>query len=140
MTFSSQLLKTHAKSLPRATQQRLAAARLWIGVVLFALAVGCNSPLEMERSLADAGFKLYPADNPKHVLWIDSLPEDRITPVQRDGTTYYTYPDRKKHALYVGREREYQQYRRLRMEKQRAAEQLGSPQIYNASDSGPWVW
>lgn len=106
-----------------------------------ALITGCSTTTGKENMLSAAGFNAVPADTPERQAHLKSLPADKITPVQRNGTTYYTFADPKHNVLYVGQEAQYQEYRRLRLQKQMADEQLAAAQMnedaaWNAW--GPW--
>ena len=104
---------------------------------LVALAIGCSTTKERENMLSAAGFKMVPANTPERQAHLTSLPADKITPVQRNGITYYTFPDPKNNVLYVGQEAQYQQYRNLRLQKQMADEQLEAAQM-NENAWGAW--
>src|SRR5215475_9158314 len=104
---------------------------------LFALAIGCTTTKDRENMLSAAGFKMVPANTPERQAHLKSLPADKITPVQREGITYYTFPDPKNNVLYVGQEQQYQKYRQLRYQKQLADEQLETAQM-NEYDWGAW--
>lgn len=107
---------------------------------LLVLAIGCSSTATSENMLMAAGFKTLPADTPDREAHLNSLPADTITPVQRDGTIYYTYPDPKQKVLYVGQEAQYREYLRLRLQKQIADEQLEAAQM-NQGDASAWeLW
>ena len=105
-----------------------------------ALVIGCSTTPQKEDILSAAGFKMVPADTPERQAHLKSLPPDKITTVQRSGKLYYTFPDPKKNVLYVGGEQQYQQYRKLRLEKQMADEQLTAASMNeDAWNSwGPW--
>jgi hypothetical protein len=107
---------------------------------LIALAIGCSTTKERENMLSAAGFKMVPANTPERQAHLKSLPADKITPVQRQGITYYTFPDPKNNVLYVGQEQQYQKYRQLRYQKQLADEQLETAQMneYDWGAWGPW--
>ena len=111
-------------------------ALLTVGVLL-ALAIGCTTTKERESMLSAAGLKMVPANTPEREAHLKSLPADKITPVQRQGTTYYTFPDPKNNVLYVGQEAQYQKYRQLRYQKQLADEQLETAQM-NENAWGAW--
>ncbi len=121
---------------------------LLISAVLMGLAVGCSSTANREDMLSAAGFKMVPADTSQREAHLKSLPADKITPVQREGTVYYTFPDPKKNVLYVGQEQQYQQYRNLRLQKQMADEQLSAAEMnenawgaWGSWGAGPgWAW
>jgi hypothetical protein len=104
---------------------------------LIALAVGCTTTKSKENMLSAAGFKMVPANTPQREAHLKSLPADKITPVQRSGITYYTFPDPKNNVLYVGQEQQYQKYRQLRFEQNLADEQLETAQM-NEYDWGAW--
>lgn len=105
--------------------------------LLMAIAIGCATTKSREDMLSAAGFKMVPADTPQRQAHLKSLPADKITPVQREGITYYTFPDPKNNVLYVGQEQQYQRYRQLRYEKQLADEQMETAQM-NEYDWGAW--
>ena len=109
---------------------------LTIGALL-AVAIGCTTTKERENMLSAAGFKMVPANTPEREAHLKSLPADKITSVQRQGTTYYTFPDPKNNVLYVGQEPQYQKYRQLRLQKQMADEQLEAAQM-NENAWGAW--
>ena len=111
-------------------------ALLMIGA-LVAVAIGCTTTKDRENMLSAAGFKMVPANTPEREAHLKSLPADKITPVQRQGTTYYTFPDPKNNVLYVGQEAQYQKYRQLRYQKQMADEQLETAQM-NENAWGAW--
>ena len=114
-------------------------ALLTIGV-LVALAIGCSSTSSRENMLTAAGFRMVPADTPERQAHLNSLPSGRITEVQRDGVLYYTYPDRKNNMLYVGQQAQYDEYRKLRLQKQMADEQLNAAAMNDSAWGawGPW--
>lgn len=103
--------------------------------VLMAVAIGCSTIPEKENLLSAAGFKTVPADTPAKKAHLNSLPADKIIPVQREGTVFYTFPDRMKNVLYVGQEHQYQLYRQLGLQKQMTDEQLNAAPL---DDDGAW--
>ena len=106
--------------------------------VLIAVALGCSSTSQRENMLSAAGFKTVPANTPEREAHLKSLPADKLTTVQRDGTVYYTFADPKQNVLYVGQEPQYQHYQRLRYQKEMADEQLNTAEMYNAAPWGVW--
>jgi hypothetical protein len=105
--------------------------------VLMALAIGCSTTQQMENSLASAGFNMFPADTTGKKAQLNSLPANKITPVRREGTLYYTFPDPKNNVLYVGEERQYQLYRKIGLQKQMTDEQLNAAPLNN---DGAWAF
>src|SRR5215472_12402315 len=105
--------------------------------VLVALAIGCSTTKSRENMLSAAGFKMVPADTPERVAHLNSLPPDKITTVQRNGTLYYTFPDPKHNVLYVGQQEQYQEYQKLRLQNQMTQEQLSAAEM-NENAWGVW--
>ena len=120
------------------TFKTLLAASLFL-----ALAVGCRSTSSKENMLSAAGFKMVPANTPERRAHLNSLPADTITPVQRNGVVYYTFPDPKRNVLYVGQEPQYQEYQQLRFQEQITMQEDLDAERMNANEawwgpSGPW--
>jgi hypothetical protein len=117
------------------TLKTLLAAGLLIG-----LAIGCSTTKDRENMLSAAGFKAVPADTPERQAHLTSLPADKLTTVQRNGAQYYVFPDPKQNVLYVGQEQQYQQYQKLRYQKQLADEQLSAAAMNEDAWGvwGPW--
>ena len=113
-----------------------------VTVFFIAFAVGCSTTTQKENMLSAAGFKMLPADTPARQAHLKSLPTNKITPVQRNGTIYYTFPDPKRNVLYVGQQPQYQEYQKMRLQKQMANEQLETAQMNEAAWGawGPWGW
>jgi hypothetical protein len=83
-------------------------------------AVGTRSTQDL---LAAAGFQAQAADTPERIAELQSLPARRLLSRTHDGAVAYVFSDPAGcHCLYVGGEREYQAYRRLRAQKDRADE------------------
>ena len=87
-----------------------------IWLVLSALAVGCASapPPPDESALSAAGFKVVVAKAPQQQEHLRSLTPGQLTAMERNGTPFFVYPDMAKNQIYVGSQKEYQAYRRLR--------------------------
>ena len=77
-------------------------------VVLVAMAIGCASTKQTENLLSAAGFKMVPADTPQRQAHLKTLPPKKVTMTQRDGQTYFVYPDPAHNVLYVGQQAQYQ--------------------------------
>ena len=79
--------------------------------------------------LAAAGFQMRPADTPERQEDLGSVPPYRIVSRARDGNNLYIYADPDAcHCLYVGGNKEYSEYERLRVESEitrRAAGRAG---------------
>lgn len=92
--------------------------------------------------LSAAGFKTVPATTSQQQAHLKALPKGKITTVARDGTIYFIFPDAKNLVLYVGRDAQYRQYQKLRLENQMAEDQARAAQMGPGWDGwGPWgMW
>jgi hypothetical protein len=102
---------------------------LFAAGLLVASTAGCSTTANKENMLSAAGFKTVPANTPQRQAQLNSLPTDEVTPVQRNGITYYTFPDPKRNVLYVGQEPQYQEYQRLRLQNEMAQDELSAPEL-----------
>jgi len=122
----------------------------WIALC-FALAgtaalAGCaamqrSEAKQTEDLLAAAGFHQFPADNPERTNALKTMKPRTITTVSKNGKTYWVYPDPTNcDCLYAGTESNYQEYKRLALQKQIADENLAAEQAAQdaAMDYGMW--
>ncbi|MCK6552985.1 hypothetical protein L6Q96_00115 [Candidatus Binatia bacterium] len=122
------------------------------GVVLVVaaavLAAGCSAIRRSEAEsteeiLAAAGFTMQVADDPTEAAKLEALdPPLKLISRVKDGKVVYTYADPYNcKCVYVGTEAQYQQYRRLALQKQIADEQLEAAEAAeSAATMGPWWW
>ena len=100
--------------------------------VLALLGAGCATIQRLEatetgRMLAAAGFHMVAADTPERQEDLRSRPPHRIVSRTKDSNVEYTYADSDNcHCFYVGGEREYSEYERLRVKKEIAQRAGGS--------------
>ena len=88
--------------------------------------------------LSAAGFHTETADTPEKATELQALPARQVLPQTRDGKTSYVYRDPSVcHCLYVGGEPEYQQYQKLRLQKDIADEESSAPKKYVPSRMEP---
>jgi len=106
---------------------------------LLALVPGCASTKQTEGLLSAAGFKTHPATTPQQQAHLKSLPAHKVSAVQKDGKTYYVFPDVARNVLYVGQSTEYEQYKKLRRQQDLAEEQL-NPAEEMQLQSALWGW
>ena len=90
-----------------------------IGVIaLLALAVSCTmtqrETQHKEKLLIAAGFKVVVPRTAAQEQKLKALPSDRVTLVQKDGKTYYVFPDTANNRAYVGGPTQYQAYTQIR--------------------------
>jgi len=74
---------------------------------------GAAQPLPNENQLVAAGFKVVVAATREQQEHLQTLPPGKLTAWQRNGKHFWVYPDVAKSQLYVGTQKEYEEYRRL---------------------------
>jgi hypothetical protein len=107
-------------------------------MALLALGVGCSTTTKRENLLSAAGFKMMPAATPEQKAHLQTLPADKVTMVQREGKTYFVFPDRKQQVLYVGQQAQYDEYQKLRLQNQLAEDQMNSAELNSEPAWGVW--
>ncbi len=110
-----------------------------IGVAaLVAFVVGCSTTQQTENLLSAAGFKIIPAETPQQQAHLKTLTRDKVTLVERGGTNYFVFPDLKSQVLYVGHDAQYQEYQKLRLQKQMAKDQVQAAEMNSEPGWGAW--
>jgi hypothetical protein len=95
---------------------RIAAVPLLAVLALACASVAARSP---ESMLEAAGFKTIAANTPERIQVLKTLPPKKVSPVDRNGETFYVYPDPDGcRCLRVGRQEQYDMYQRLVAGKQ----------------------
>ena len=110
-----------------------------VGILaLLALGVGCATTTKTENMLSAAGFKMMPAATPEQKAHLKTLPPDKVTMVQREGKTYFVFPDLKQQVLYVGQQAQYDEYQKLRIQNQLAQDQMNAAELNSEPAWGVW--
>jgi len=81
-----------------------------------------------EFLLAQSGFKVITVSTPKQQEAINGLAQYRVSAVKYNGKLYYVFPTAKKDQIYVGRQKQFNTYKRAL-----AAQQGGQPVSQQAS-------
>jgi len=109
-------------------------------LALSSLLHGCASMQQQqvtatEELLAAAGFKIRPADTPERMAHLNTLQPYKLIARSKDGEFVYTYADPQYcKCLYAGGPKQYQEFERLKFQKQQAATEL------MASEEAPMNW
>ena len=74
---------------------------------------------QKEQVLVQAGFKLKTATTPKQQQQLDALPGNQVSAVKYKGKLYYAFPAGSGNQVYVGRQAQYDSYKKL-LQVQRA--------------------
>ena len=94
-----------------------------VTAALFGIVSGCATTVQTEDLLTGAGFKARPATTAEQQAQLKSLPARKVSSVQKDGKTYFVYPDAARNVIYIGQNAEYQRYKQLRAQWDMAEEQ-----------------
>src|SRR6476469_6837783 len=104
-----------------------------IGVIaLLALTAGCSttsSTQNKESMLVASGFKVITPKTAAQQQKLQQLPPGHVVMVNRQGRTYYVFPDAAHNQAYVGGPHEYQAYQQMRAANNIAQEQLETSQM-----------
>ena len=112
-------------------------------IALLALTVGCattSSTQNKESMLVASGFKVITPKTAAQQQKLQALPPDHVTLIQKDGKTYYVFPDAANNQAYVGGPTQYQAYKQLRLANKLANENLEAAEINQdaSMDWGTW--
>jgi hypothetical protein len=109
---------------------------------LLALAVGCTGmqTQNKENLLIAAGFKTVVPKTAAQQKKLQALPPDKVALVQKDGKTYYVFPDAANNRALVGGPKQYQSYQQLRLANKLANENLESAEIYQDASMNWGTW
>jgi hypothetical protein len=109
-----------------------------------ALLVNCastsTSTQNKESMLVASGFKVITPKTPAQQQKLQNLPPGKVTMIQKNGKTYYIFPDPANNRAYVGRPREYQTYLQMRTDKKLARESLETAETYQDAEMQWSLW
>jgi hypothetical protein len=109
-----------------------------------ALFIGCastqSSTQNRESMLVAAGFKVITPKTPAQQQKLQALPPGKVTMIQKNGKTYYVFPDPANNRAYIGRPKEYQAYQQLRATNKLATESLETAQMYQDAEMQWSMW
>src|SRR6266508_5257896 len=115
-----------------------------VGVIaLLALTVGCSttsSTQNKESMLAASGFKVITPKTPAQQQKLQNLPPGKVTMVQKNGKTYYIFPDPAHNQAYVGGPKQYRHYQELRTTNKLAQENVETAEMYQDAAMQWSVW
>lgn len=101
---------------------------------------------DTEQLLSAAGFRSRTPTTPKQIEIFNSLPPYKVERRVVQGKVLYTYADPKRNLVFIGGEKEYQEFRRLGIQQQISMNNLAAAQINQSTalsmDAwGPWgMW
>jgi hypothetical protein len=128
---------------PRIMKQVRLSFKMISVMSLLALTVGCattSSTQNKESLLVASGFKVITPKTAAQQQKLQQLPPGHVAVVNRNGRTYYIFPDAAHNQAYVGGPKEYQAYQQMRAVNNIAAENLETAEMYQdaAMQWGAW--
>src|SRR6266704_2725932 len=87
---------------------------------------------QKEALLAQSGFKTITVTTPKQQQAVNGLAQGRVSAVKYNGKLYYVYPTGTKDRIYVGKQKQFNAYK-----KALAAQQGGQPAVQPAQAGQP---
>ena len=106
-------------------------------IALLALPTGCASTKSRESNLVAAGFKTITPSTPAQQAKLQAMPTDKVTTVQKDGKTYYVFPDKAHNQAYVGGPKQMDAYKERLAQQKQANENL---ELSQDSETGWGAW
>src|SRR5262245_21346311 len=100
---------------------------------LLAVTIGCtttSSTQNKESMLVDSGFKVITPKTAAQQQNLQQLPPGHVAMINRQGRSYYIFPDAAHNQAYVGGPKEYQAYQQLRAANNIANENLATAEMY----------
>jgi hypothetical protein len=108
------------------------------------LSVGCagtqTSTQNRESMLVASGFKTITPKTTAQQQKLQNLPPGKVTMIQKNGKTYYIFPDPAQNVAYVGGPAQYQQYQATRTDNRLAKESLETAEMYQDTAMEWSVW
>jgi hypothetical protein len=118
------------------------ASSLIGALALLALSVGCTGmqTQSKEDMLIAAGFKTVVPKTATQQQKLQALPPDKVAMIQKNGKTYYVFPDAANNRALVGGPKQYQAYQQLRLQNKLANENLETAEIYQDASMNWGAW
>jgi hypothetical protein len=129
--------KTNKEQVETTMKQIVTSFKILSALALLAFVTGCAST---QHSLVSSGFKVITPSTPAQEAKLKALPPNKVTMIQKDGKTYYVFPDAVHNLAYVGGPKQYQAYQELLAQQKAASERLAASEINQdpAMDWGAW--
>jgi hypothetical protein len=102
-------------------KQLVTVTKITGAVLTLALIAGCQTistnqaelaASKKEFLLAQSGFKVITVTTPKQQQAINGLTQYRVSAVKYNGKLYYVFPTAKKDKIYVGKQKQYNAYKK----------------------------
>lgn len=119
-----------------------------VGAVAFVALAGCTTTTsnsaainasQKEMMLSQAGFITKTVTTPKQQQQVEKLPVRVVSAVKYKGTLFYVYPTEKKDQIFVGKQPQYDKYKKMLTAQATKAQQAPAAQQTQSQDSGAYL-
>ncbi len=115
--------------------------RVFSALAISIFAIGCtNGQQSKENLLATAGFRNVLATTPQQKTLLAQLPPNQISTVQKDGKTWFVFPNQASGSAMVGTQAQYTQYRQLAFAQKISDQNLQAAQLNSMPPVGWGAW
>ena len=129
-------------------KQLMTVTKVTGAVLILALIAGCQTvstnqaelaASKKEFLLAQSGFKVITVTTPKQQQAINGLAQYRVSAVKYNGKLYYVFPTATKDKIYVGRQKQFDAYKRALagQQAQPGQQTMNPPPTMTFEDAGP---
>ena len=122
--------------------KRCTLLNILASVAVIVAFVGCETTnsassamSQKEMNLKQAGFKTKTLTTPQQQQDVAKLPAARVSMVRYHGIVYYVYPTSTKNQVLVGKKPQYQTYKNMMVQAQRAAATQGQPTVQSTGNT-----
>jgi hypothetical protein len=124
--------------------KQIVAFKMISAAALLALTVNCSTTQigtqNKESMLVASGFKVITPKTTAQQQKLQNLPPGKVTMIQKNGKTYYIFPDPAHNQAYVGGPKQYRHYQQLRADNKLANENLETAEMYRDATMQWSVW
>src|SRR5213594_4360123 len=89
-----------------------------------------------QNLLAQAGFKFITVTTPKQQQAVSQLAQGRVSAVKYNGKLYYVFPTAKKDQIYVGKQAQFNAYKKA-LQAQQGRQQMAGTSVFTEETAGP---
>lgn len=119
----------------------LVGLRFLSALAISMLVIGCtNGQAQKENLLATAGFRNIAATTPQQKTLLAQLPANQISTVQKDGKTWFVFPNHAAGTAFVGTQAQYTSYRQLAFAQKISDQNLQAAQLNSMPPVGWGAW
>src|SRR5438874_3906041 len=133
-------------------KQLMTVTKITGAMLILALIAGCQTvstnqaelaASKKEFLLAQSGFKVITVTTPKQQQAINGLAQYRVSAVKYNGKLYYVFPTATKDKIYVGRQKQFNDYKSAiaaqqgSQQAQQGQQLINPPPTFTYEDAGP---